>query len=50
MVFTSSSMHSDGTPLPMLLARVDRGDPSAMATRPGHAGWASLAPADDAHS
>ena len=49
MVFTSSSTHSDGTSLPMLLL-VIAAIYSAAATHPGHAGWASLAPAAGAHS
>lgn len=49
MVFTSSSTHSDGEPLPILLL-VIAAIYSAAATHPGHAGWASLASADDAHS
>lgn len=50
MVFTSSSTHSRGKPLPTLLARVDRGDPSAAVTHPSHAAWAFPAPAAGAHS
>lgn len=49
MVFTSSSTHSDGKPLPMLLL-VIAATGSAAATHPGHAGWAPFAPAADAHS
>jgi hypothetical protein len=49
MVFTSTSMHSDGKHLPMrlfLIAAIY----STAATHPGHVGWAFLAPAAGAHS
>ena len=49
MVSTSSSAHSDGNPMPTLL-RAIAAICSAAATHPGHAGWASLAPAAGAYS
>ena len=49
MVFTSTSMHSDGKRLPTRLL-VIAAIYSTAATHPGSAGGASLAPAANAHS